>query len=122
MAVTCKQCGTEIPADSNGCPACGYGSLVKLKLIGESGELSTAIDLEFGKTLAAKVCGADAKYMDDIQFFLKIRDDSWSIKPFPRVKNPVFINDSELLEETILNTGDRISLKDKAAFIDVNCI
>lgn len=122
MAVTCKQCGTEILADSNGCPACGYGSLVKLKLIGESGELSTAIDLEFGKTLAAKVCGADAKYMDDIQFFLKIRDDSWSIKPFPRVKNPVFINGSELFEETILNTGDRISLKDKAAFIDVNCI
>ena len=49
MADICSQCGTEISADSNGCPACGFGSVVKLKLVGESGELSTIIDLKFGK-------------------------------------------------------------------------
>ena len=122
MGDICKQCGTEIPLDSNGCPACGWGAASKLKLIGECGELSTAIDIEFGKTLGAKVCGADAKYMDDIQFCLKFHDDRWSIKPWPRVKNPVFVNGVEILTETPLNTGDKISLKNKAAFIDVSCI
>ena len=52
---TCPNCGTEIPNGSNGCPACGYGALPKLKLVGESGELSTAIDLSFGKQFAEKV-------------------------------------------------------------------
>lgn len=122
MANICKQCGTEIPAGSNGCPACGFGASVKLKLVGEAGEISTAIDLQFGKTLAERVVGTDSRFMDDVQFFLKTSDDKWYLKPYPRTKNPVFINGAEVTSETEIVQGDKISLKGKAAFMDVNCI
>jgi len=119
---TCSQCGTEIPPGANGCPACGFGAATKLKLVGASGELSTAIDLQFTKAMGSRICGPDAKFMDDVQFFLKTRDEKWFIKPYPRVKNPVYLNGSEISSEVELSTGDKISLKDKAAFIDVSCI
>ena len=116
---TCSQCGTEILPGSNGCPACGYGARTKIMLSGSLGMLSSTIDLEFGKAAGQKVVGEDAKYMEDLQFFLKVRDDQWLIKPHPRQKNPVFLNDSQLMAETVLNDGDKLSLKGKAAFIDV---
>ena len=122
MADICIKCGTEIPPGSNGCPACGFGSAVKLKLVGEAGELSTAIDLQFGKALASKVVGVDSKFMDDVQFSLKTRDEKWFLKPWPRVKNPVYVNGAEISSEVELNTGDKISLKGKAAFMDVSCV
>lgn len=118
--MTCPQCGTEIPEGSNGCQACGWGSKVKLQLSGKAGTLSTAIDLDIGKVLAAKICGDEAKFMDDVQFKLKVHDEQWFIKPYPRVKNPVHVNDNVLEIETALADGDRISLKGKAAFIDVH--
>ena len=120
--MTCLQCGTEVPDGANGCPACGYGASVKLKLTGKAGELSTAVGLEFGKTLAAKVVGDEAKYMDDIQFILKLHDDKWLVKPYPRVKNTVFLNGAQLAAESELSDGDKLSLAGKAAFIDVNYI
>jgi hypothetical protein len=119
---TCSQCGTEILPGSNGCPACGYGARTKIMLSGKLGILSSTIDLEFGKTAGQKVVGDDAKYMEDLQFFLKVRDDQWLIKPHPRQKNPVFLNGSQLMSESVLNDGDKLSLKDKAAFIDVKII
>ena len=122
MADICSQCGTEIPPDSNGCPACGFGSSVKLKLVGEAGELSTAIDLQFGKALASRVVGFDSKFMDDVQFSLRTRDEKWFLKPWPRIKNPVYVNGVEISSEVELATGDKISLKGKAAFMDVNYI
>ena len=117
---TCPQCGTELLPDSNGCPACGYGARTKIMLSGSLGMLSSTIDLEFGKTAGQKIVGDDAKYMEDLQFFLKVIDDKWLIKPYPRQKNPVFLNDSQLTAETVLNDGDKLSLKGKAAFINVN--
>lgn len=120
--MVCAQCGTEIPDGANGCPACGYGSSVKLKLSGKGGELSTAVELEFGKALAAKVVGDEARFMDDVQFILKLHDDKWQIKPYPRVKNPVFLNGAQLTAESALADGDKLSLAGKAAFIDVNYI
>lgn len=122
MVDICSKCGTEIPPDSNGCPACGYGATVKLKLAGSRGELSTAIDLQFGKNLAFKVVGLDSKFMDDIQFFLKTHDEKWFLKPYPRIQNPVFINGAEISSETELKPGDQISLKGKAAFMDVSYV
>lgn len=122
MADICRQCGTEIPLGSNGCPACGFGSSVKLKLIGSAGEISTAIDLKIGKTLASKIVGDDSRFMDDVQFFLKTRDDKWFLKPYPRIKNPIFINGTEVTGEVELTSGDRISLKEKVAFMNVSCI
>lgn len=121
MAI-CSQCGTEILPGSNGCPACGYGARTKIMLSGKLGILSSTIDLEFGKTAGQKVVGEDAKYMEDLQFFLKVRDDQWLIKPHPRQKNPVFLNGSQLMSESVLSDGDKLSLKDKAAFIDVKII
>lgn len=118
----CHQCGTEIPTGSNGCPACGFGSKVKLILSGKAGELSAAVDLEFGKTLGSKVIGDDSRFMDDTQFYLKVRDEKWYIKPFPRQKNPVFINGNQVTQEIELSDGDKLSLKDKAGFIDVKYI
>ena len=57
------------------------GAKLKLQLQGAASTLSTAIELTVGKVLANKICGEDAKYMDDIQFKLKTRDDCWFIKP-----------------------------------------
>ena len=116
---TCSQCGTGLLPGFNGCPACGYGARTKIMLCGSVGMLSSTIDLEFGKTAGQKIVGEDAKYMEDLQFFLKVRDDKWLIKPHPRQKNPVFLNGSQLMSESVLNDGDKLSLKDKAAFIDV---
>jgi len=115
----CFRCGTEYPDTGNGCPACGFGSSPKIRLKGSSGEISTAIDIDFGKALGSRVIGEDVKYMDDVQFTLRIRDDKWYVKPYPRVKNPLYINDVEVSAETELSDGDRISLKGKAGFIDV---
>ena len=118
----CDRCGTEYPDTENGCPACGYGSAAKLLLRGSAGEISTAIDLDFGKVLGSKVVGDDSKYMDDIQFMLRFKDDKWYVKPYPRVKNPLYVNGSPLAGETELSDGDRLSLKDKAGFIDVTYV
>ena len=118
--MTCSQCGTEIPAGCNGCPACGWGAVPKITLSGSEGSLSSAIDLEFGKSLAGKVVGEDAKYMDDIQFFLNLRGDTWYVKPHPRLRNPVWLNGTQLDTESPLSDGDELSLKGKAGFIKVN--
>ena len=115
----CGRCGTEYPDTENGCPACGFGASARLILRGPAGNLSTAIDLNVGKTLGAKVIGSDSRYMDDVQFMLRYHDDKWYIKPYPRVKNPLYVNGSELACETELSDGDKLSLKGKAGFMDV---
>lgn len=115
----CTQCGTEYPDTENGCPACGFGAAAKLMLRGPTGELSTAVDLDVGKTLGAKIIGSDSKYMDEVQFMLRYRDDKWYVKPYPRVKNPLYVNGSALACETELSDGDKLSLKGKAGFMDV---
>ena len=115
----CDRCGTEYPDTENGCPACGFGSAARLTLRGAAGDLSTAVNLDVGKTLGAKVVGSDSKYMDDIQFMLRYRDDKWYVKPYPRVKNQLFMNGSALACETELSDGDKLSLKGKAGFMDV---
>ena len=122
MATICSQCGTEIPDGSNGCPACGFGALSRLKLEGSLSAITTSLDLDFTKTLGAKICGEDSKFMDEIQFLVKFRDEKWYIKPYPRVRNEVFLNGSKLETVTELNDGDKLSLKDKALFIDVKTI
>lgn len=121
MAI-CPKCGTEIPDDANGCDACGYGASVKLKLDGCAGHIVTSINLDFCKDMGLRICGNDAKFMDNIQFRLRVEDEHWYIKPYPRIKNPVFINGSQIDSESILNDGDEISLKGKAAFINVKYI
>lgn len=115
----CARCGTEYPDTENGCPACGFGAAAKLMLRGPAGELSTTVDLDVGKTLGAKIVGPDSKYMDDVQFMLRYRDDKWYVKPYPRVKNPLYVNGSALACETELSDGDKLSLKGKAGFMDV---
>lgn len=119
---TCPQCGTEIPDGSNGCQACGWGAIAKLQLTGKAGMLSAAIDIEIGKALGTKLCGDEAKFMDDTQFRLHLVEEHWYIKPYPRIKNPVYVNGVELTAVQPLNDGDQISLKNKAAFIDVKFI
>lgn len=116
----CSRCGTEYPDTENGCPACGFGSSPKLKLIGSAGEISTAVDLDFGKILGCRVIGDDCRYMDDVQFMLRFRDDKWYVKPYPRTRNPLYVNDTQISSETELSDGDRLSLKGKAGFIDVS--
>lgn len=116
----CERCGTEYPDSENGCPACGFGAASRLRLRGEAGEISTAVDLDFGKVLGARVVGTDSRYMDDVQFMLRFRDDKWYVKPYPRVRNPLYVNGSQAFGETELSDGDRLSLKGKAGFIDIN--
>ena len=57
--------------------------------------------------------------MDDVQFMLRYRDDKWYVKPYPRVKNQLYVNGSALVSEIELSDGDKLSLKDKAGFMDV---
>ena len=115
----CARCGTEYPDTENGCPACGFGAAAKLTLRGQTGELSTAVDLDIGKALGARIIGSDSKYMDDVQFMLRHHDDKWYVKPYPRVKNQLYVNGSALVRETELSDGDKLSLKGKAGFMDV---
>lgn len=115
----CGRCGTEYPDAENGCPACGFGVAAKLVLRGTAGELSTTVDLDVGRTLGSRAVGPDSRYMDDVQFTLRRRDDKWYVKPYPRVKNPLYVNGSELACETELSDGDKLSLKGKAGFMDV---
>lgn len=115
----CARCGTEYSDTENGCPACGFGASAKLTLRGQAGELSTTVDLDVGKALGAKIIGSDSKYMDDVQFMLRYRDDKWYVKPYPRVKNQLYVNGSALVSEIELSDGDKLSLKDKAGFMDV---
>lgn len=115
----CARCGTEYPDTENGCPACGFSASAKLTLRGQAGELSTTVDLDVGKALGARIIGSDSKYMDDVQFMLRYRDDKWYVKPYPRVKNQLYVNGSALMSEIELSDGDKLSLKDKAGFMDV---
>ena len=115
----CARCGTEYSNTENGCPACGFGASAKLTLRGQAGELSTTVDLDVGKALGARIIGSDSKYMDDVQFMLRYRDDKWYVKPYPRVKNQLYVNGSALVSEIELSDGDKLSLKDKAGFMDV---
>ena len=115
----CTRCGTEYSDTENGCPACGFGASAKLTLRGQAGELSTTVDLDVGKALGARIIGLDSKYMDDVQFMLRYRDDKWYVKPYPRVKNQLYVNGSALVSEIELSDGDKLSLKDKAGFMDV---
>lgn len=115
----CEKCGTEYPDSERGCPACGYGALPKLTLAGVYGSISTAIGIDFGKALGSKVVGTDSRYMDDVQFTLKTRDEKWFVKPYPRTRNPLYVNGSPVSAETELADGDKLSLKGKACFIDV---
>ena len=54
-----------------------------------------------------------------MQFMLRYRDDKWYVKPYPRVKNQLYVNGSALVSEIELSDGDKLSLKDKAGFMDV---
>lgn len=113
----CPKCGTEYGA--GGCPACGWGSAPRLVLKGAGGEISTSVDLDFGKALGARVVGPDAKYMDDVQFTLRSKDEKWYAKPYPRTRNPLYVNGEPAEGEFELADGDRLSLKGKAGFMDV---
>ena len=118
----CKNCGTKIPSGTIGCPACGNGAIPRLKLVGKNGQLSSLVDLDFGNALASKVCGDEAKYFNNINFLLKLKNDKWTVKQYPKTKNKVFLNGSEVLEESEIHSGYKISLNNKAAFIDVSFV
>lgn len=122
MPNTCPQCGTEIIEGQNGCQACGWGSICRVVLKGCSGEMQVSTDIDIGQKFGYKLCGNDAKYMDEIQFRIRKLDENWMIKSYPRVKNKVFVNGKELVDSMMLSNNDIISLNDKAAFINVQFI
>jgi hypothetical protein len=115
----CLKCGTVYADTENGCPACAYGSSIKITLKGKSGEISTSIDLDFGKVLGSKIIGDESKYLDDIQFMLRNRNDKWYLKPYPYVKNLLYVNGTSITNEIELSDGDKLSLKNKAGFINI---
>jgi len=96
--------------------------MARLKLEGQLSSIMTSLDLDFTKTIGSKICGEDSRFMDETQFFIKFRDEKWYVKPYPRVRNDVFLNGSKLETVTELNDGDRLSLKGKAMFIDVKTV
>ena len=118
MAI-CPKCGTEIPEGTRGCPACGAGAIGRIVLTGTSGSMSNGQDLDFGRILAGRICGEDARFMDEKQFALRKGDESWMLSPNLSVKNETFVNGAPVSGDTALNDGDVISLKGKAAFITI---
>jgi len=117
---TCPKCGTEIPEGTRGCPACGAGSIARIVLTGASGSMSSGIDIDIGRIHAGRICGDDARFMEEKQFTLRKGDESWIISPNLAVKNETFVNGAAIAGDTALNEGDEISLKGKAAFIKVS--
>ena len=122
MPTICPKCGTEIPDGTRGCPACGAGSIARIVLTGSSGSMSSGIDLDFGRIHGRRICGDDARFMDDKQFSLHKGDENWVISPNLSVKNETFVNGAAIAGDTAINDGDEISLKGKAAFIRVSFI
>ena len=74
----------------------------------------------FGKIHAGRICGEDARFVDERQFTLHKGDDSWILSPNLSVKNETFVNGVAVAGDTALNEGDEISLKGKAAFIKIS--
>ncbi len=120
MATFCTKCGTEIPEGTRGCPACGEGSIARIVLTGASGTMSSGIDLDFGRIHAGRICGEEARFVDEKQFTLRKGSESWVITPNLAVQNETFVNGTAITGDTALNEGDEISLKGKAAFIKVS--
>ena len=120
MATICPNCGTEIPDGETGCPACGTGSISRIVLTGAAGSMSSGVDLPFGRIHAGRICGEDARFMDEKQFTLVKGDDGWILSPNLSVKNETFVNGSPITGDTLLNEGDEVSLKGKAAFIKIS--
>ena len=117
---TCPKCGTEIPEGTHGCPACGAEAVSRVVLTGSAGVMSSGVDLMFGRILAGRICGDESRFMDEHQFTLRKGDESWMLSPNMAVKNETFVNGVAVTGDTVLNEGDEISLKGKAAFIKVS--
>ena len=64
---TCPNCGTEIPEGTRGCPACGAGSIARIGLTGSAGSMSSGVDIVIGRIHAGRICGEDARFMDEKQ-------------------------------------------------------
>lgn len=82
--------------------------------------MSSGIDLDFGRIHAKRICGEDARFMEDKQFVLRKGSESWTVSPNLGAKNETFVNGAPLSGVTELNDGDTISLKGKAAFIKIS--
>lgn len=122
MSSVCSKCGTVIPDGETACPACGAGSINKVILTGANNYISTSRDLPFSRVYAKRVCGEDdARFFgDDTQFTLHKESDYWTIIPSPEAKNQTYLNDGPLTEEKELQEGDRISLKNQVALMQVS--
>ncbi len=82
--------------------------------------MSSGIDIDIGRIHAGRICGDDARFMDDKQFTLRRSDESWIISPNLAAKNKTFVNGAAITGDMALNEGDEISLKGKASFIKIS--
>ena len=82
--------------------------------------MSSGIDIDIGRIHAGRICGDDARFMDDKQFTLRRSGESWIISPNLAAKNETFVNGREIAGDMALSEGDEISLKGKASFIKIS--
>lgn len=81
--------------------------------------MSSGVDFDFGRVHAGRICGEDARFVDERQFTLRKGGDAWVIVANANVKNATFLNGTAVIEETELKENDEISLQSKAAFIRI---
>ena len=120
MARLCPRDGSEIPAGTLPCPACGWRDTIQLTGSADSMRSKTTIDIR-QDPLTRRICGDDARFMDTTrQFTIRRGDEDWFLCPNLAIKNETFVNGTAVAGDTVLSDGDEISLKGKAAFIKVS--
>ena len=124
MPTICPICGTEIVNVMQGCPACRHGSRETIQLTGSAGSMRSKTTIDIGQDpLTRRICGDDARFMDlTRQFTIRRGDENWFLCPNPAAKNETFVNGTAVAGDTVINDGDEISLKGKAAFIKVSFV
>ena len=121
MPTLCPKCGAEIVDAMKGCPSCGYGSKERIVLTGSAGSVRSTTHLDIDQTLARRISGDDARFVDlTRQFTLRKGDENWFLCPNPAAKNETFVNGAAVSGDLVINEGDEISLKGKAVFIKVS--
>ena len=124
MPTICPVCGTEIVNVLQGCPACRYGSKETIQLTGSAGSMRSNTTIDIGQDpLTRRICGDDARFMEETkQFTLRKGDTDWFVCPNPAARNETFVNGAVVSGDTVINAGDEISIKGKAAFIKVSFV
>jgi len=118
---SCKNCGSNVGAETVACVACGQSFVSAVVLEGASGSISAALNVQVGRRLLERAVGDEARYAADVQFCLERNArGAWSLMPMAGVPNPTFVNGVAAPSTGLdLNEGDEVSIAGKAGRLKV---